>query len=181
MKKSFRFALSLLLLGLFVLPAGLSAREKKDYKVQVVIDRGLEGKTQDEQNQLNQVGERLEAYVIEIFKDNGVTATMIPSRDKFDPAVAPYLLIVKMVRYNAGSKATRMVVGFGAGAASLDIHYELFGAEKDPLLTKDHGRGSSRDWTYVCRTLGKDIYKDVDAAISAKKEPSKPAPTEKAK
>lgn len=181
MRKSFHFALLLLLLGLLVLPAGLSAREKKDYKVQEVIDRGLEGKTQDEKNQLNQVGERLEAYVIEIFADNGVTATMIPSRDKFDPATAQYLLTVKMVRYNAGSKAARIVVGFGAGATSLDIHYELFGAEKDPLLTKDHGRGSSRDWTYLCRTLGKDIYKDVDAVISAKKESAKQSPKEPAK
>lgn len=181
MKKSLRFALSLLLLGLFVLPAGLAAREKKDYKVQVVIDRGLEGKTQDEQNQLNQVGERLEAYVIEIFADNGVTATMIPSREKFDPATAQYLLTVKMVRYNAGSKAARMLVGMGAGATSLDIHCELFGTEKDPLWAKDLGRGSSRDWTYLCRTLGKDIYKEVDAVISAKKVPTKESPKEPAK
>jgi len=181
MKKSLCFTLSLLLLGLVVSPVGLFAREKKSYKVQVVIDRGLEGKTDDQKNQLNQVGERLEAYVIEIFADNGVTATMIPSRDKFDPVAGQYLLIVKMVNYNPGSKAARMLVGLGAGATSLDLHYELFGAEKAPLLSKDHGRGSSRDWTYLCRTLGKDIYKDFDAAISPKKEPAKESAKEPAK
>ena len=128
MNTTLRVVLSSLLLGLFVVPDSLSAREKnKNYKVQVLFDRGLEGKTEDEKNQLNQVGERLEAYVIEIFADNGVSAVKIPSRDKFDPATGQYLLTVKMVRYNPGSKAARILVGMGAGATSLDLHYELFG------------------------------------------------------
>ncbi len=173
MKNTLRLALAVLLFGLIAFPAAVHARGKRDYTVSVVFDRGLDGKTQDQQNQLNQVGERLEAYVLEIFGDNGVKAEKIASREVFDPAKTHYLLTIRMVNYNPGSKAARMLVGLGAGATSLDIHYELFSADKTQLLAKDHGRGSSRDWTYVCRTLGKDIFKDVDAAIVPKKEPAK--------
>jgi hypothetical protein len=173
MQKSLLAILLVLSLGLLVSPVELFAREKKAYNVQVFFDRGLDGKTDDQKNQLNQVGDKLEAYVLEIFADNGVTATKIPSRDKFEPAEGRFLMTVVMKNYNPGSKAARIIVGMGAGATSLDLHCELFGAAKDPLWAKDLGRGSSRDWTYLCRTLGKDIFKEVDAVVSSKKEPAK--------
>jgi len=75
---------------------------------------------------------------------------------------------VKIIKYNPGSKAARMLVGFGAGSASLDLRFEVYGEGPQPLLVKDHGRGSSRDWQFVCRTLSKDLVKFMGEALKAK-------------
>ena len=174
MKQVLRVTLSVLLLGLMILPTGLFGREKdKGIKVQLLFDRGLEGKTADQKTQLNQLSDYFEKCVAEIFTNNGVPAGVITSRNQFDPASGQYLLTVKTVNYNPGSKAARMMVGLGAGATSLDIHFELFGSDKTPLLAKDHGRGSSRDWKYLCKALGKDMLDAVEAAVTPKKEPAK--------
>ena len=158
------------LLGLLVFSANAFAEGKvKTGAIQVLFDRGLEGKTDAQKTQLNQVGDYFESYFCRLFTEAGYTVTKITSRDQFDPASGQYLLTVKTVNYNPGSKAARILVGMGAGVTTLKIHYELFGADKDALIAKDQERGSSRDWQFLCKTLSKDTLKEVKTAFETKK------------
>jgi hypothetical protein len=59
------------------------------------------------------------------------------------------------------------MVGFGAGSASLDTHYELIGPEKQPILTKDHGRASSKDWDNICRRLNQDMLVVISQTLAS--------------
>jgi hypothetical protein len=43
----------------------------------------------------------------------GYSARQIDSRSEFDPSSGEYLLPVKVIKYNPGSKAARILVGFG--------------------------------------------------------------------
>ena len=89
--------------------------------------------------------------------DFGYETQQIASPDAFTPGEATYLLIIKVVNYNPGSKAARMLVGFGAGSAALDTHYDLITSDKQTIFSKDHGRASSKDWRNICRRLNKDM------------------------
>lgn len=62
------------------------------------------------------------------------------------------LLIVRYDVYNPGSTAARMVVGFGAGAASLDISLSLCKDGKEVQGWKD-GCGTSQHWSRLINTL----------------------------
>lgn len=175
MKSSILLSLSLGLAGFLALANIVSgAPEKKPVTIQVLFDRGLEDKTEDQKNQINQLSDYFEKDFCELFaKADGFSVMRVTSRDQFDPASGQYLLTVKTVRYNPGSKAARMMVGLGAGATSLDVHYELFGADAQPIVAKDHGRGSSRDWKYVCKALNKDLLAAVKTALAGRSEPAK--------
>ena len=52
------------------------------------------------------------------------------------------LLVVRYVRYNPGATAARIIVGFGAGAASLDVSCELLDGDRQ-LLAWEDGCGTS--------------------------------------
>lgn len=125
--------------------------------LQVYVDRGLEGKTPDQQNQHNQLGEYMELNLREMAADFGYETQQIASPDAFTPGDATYLLSIKVVNYNPGSKAARLLVGFGAGSASLDTHYDLIATDHQAIFSKDHGRASSKDWRNICRRLNKDM------------------------
>jgi len=139
----------------------------KKITIQVLSDRGItEGMPQDMVDQRNQLGQWMENDLIDILKDAGYEAAVIQKREEFKAEAGKYLLAVKIVKYNPGSKAARMVVGFGAGAASLDTHYDLFGDAADPILAKDHGVGSGRDWNYCARKLNEDMTKAVSDKLA---------------
>lgn len=55
------------------------------------------------------------------------------------------LLVVRYVRYNPGATAARIIVGFGAGAASLDVTHALYDGDKS-ILTWTDGCGTSEHW-----------------------------------
>lgn len=68
----------------------------------------------------------------------------LKTRDEFEPREGRYLLTTKNVRYNPGSRMARALIGFGAGFASVDIHYEFYGVEPQPLRAWDDGASSGR-------------------------------------
>ena len=79
--------LSVLLLGLvMVAPRAFAEGKGKLGAIQVLFDRGLEGKTEEQAKQYNQVGEYFEPYFIKLFTKGGYTVTKIASRDQFDAA-----------------------------------------------------------------------------------------------
>lgn len=133
----------------------------------IAFDRGLDGKTEDEQNQLNQLGEWMENDLVRMAGQGGYDARLVGPGEQLELGPGHYLLTIAVVKYNPGSKAARMLVGFGAGSASLDVHYELRGAGAAPLLADDHGRASSKDWNYVARKVNQDIMIAATQAIEA--------------
>jgi len=136
------------------------------YSIAVLSDRGITPDLDpDRGNQYNQVGAWMEQDLLRTLKRAGYTARMIDTRNEFSAQPGEYLLQVRIVRYNPGSKAARMLVGFGAGATSLDTHYELYGASSNPLLAEDHGVGSSIDWYQVVQKLNQQMVDAVSRKL----------------
>jgi hypothetical protein len=103
----------------------------------------------------------------------GFKAREITARDQFKAGPDEYLLTIKIVKYNPGSKAARIVVGFGAGSCSLDLHYDLFGTEKDPVLSKDDGVGSGLEWTRCIRKLNENMLTAINGKLASLGQPVK--------
>lgn len=82
-----------------------------------------------------------------------------PSQNTGAATDAP-LLIIRYEAYNPGSSAARMWVGYGAGAASLDISMTLGKAGKEVQTWKD-GCGTSQHWSRIINTLDDRLSKRV--------------------
>lgn len=138
-------------------------------KIFLLSDRGDPKTMTDQQfNQRNQVHAWMERDLIKILNKGGYEASLVRNRGEYKPGPGRYLLSVKIVSYNPGSKAARMFVGFGAGVTSLNNHYELFGKAKKPILAYDDGVGSSRDWKNCARKLNKNAIKRVSEKLRQK-------------
>ncbi|WP_432821979.1 DUF4410 domain-containing protein [Trichloromonas sp.] len=137
------------------------------YSIAVLSDRGITPELgPDRSNQYNQVGEWMEQDLLRTLKKAGYNARLVNSRREFAGGPGEYLLTVRIERYNPGSKAARMLVGFGAGATSLDTHYELYSAKSQPLLAEDHGVGSSIDWYQVVQKLNQQMVDAVSRKLA---------------
>lgn len=66
------------------------------------------------------------------------------------------LLIVRYERYNPGKTAARIIIGFGAGAASLDISCELLDGDQS-LLAWEDGCGTSEHWQRLVNKLNDNM------------------------
>ncbi|PLX84296.1 MAG: hypothetical protein C0617_08545 [Desulfuromonas sp.] len=120
----------------------------------ILTDRGITADMDEKQvQQLNQIGNYMDKQLLRLAQKSGYQANLISSRDQFTKASGEYLLSVTIKKYNPGNKAARMLIGFGAGAVSMDTHYELFGKGAEALLANDDGVGSSRDWYFVVNKL----------------------------
>ena len=122
--------------------------------------------------QLNQISSWMENDLISILQKTGYAATRIE-----DPSTPPgpgrLVLRVAITDYNAGSKAARMLVGFGAGAAVLRTHFELLGdATPGPLVAGDPDVGSGRDWRNSARKVNLQTADTVNARISQLQGPA---------
>ena len=96
----------------------------------------------------------------------GYSASLAQSRKNYRPSAGEYLLTEKILKYNPGNVGLRIGIGFGAGAASLDVHYEFYGKNKKTILSDDHGVGSSRNWTYCAEKINKDIIARIENALN---------------
>ena len=110
----------------------------------------------------------MEPNLVQWLRDAGYATEVVPAKEAFTPAPGKYLLTVKIVNYNPGSKAARMLVGFGAGSGSLDVRYELMADPTQPIHVREHGRASSRDWQPVCRRINKDIVEDITNKLNSR-------------
>ena len=114
----------------------------------------------------NEVGEYMENHIISIFNRAGYDAKLIRKPDEFTPGKNKYLININITSYNPGSTAARMLVGFGAGATSLDIQYNLLCESEKPLLDTKDGVGSSRSWQVCVIKLNENILKNVTNKIN---------------
>ncbi len=141
-------------------------RESPKATIYVVTETGASPLSDVEAKQREQVRSFLERDLVNVLSRRGrYQARVMRSRGEFTGRPGEYLLRVQIVKYHAGSKAARIVVGFGAGAASLDISYELYGEGANPILTGSDGVGSSRDWRNCARKLNERLLTAVMATL----------------
>ncbi len=131
-------------------------------QINILLDPGSNAR------EYRQMGTRMERDLKNVLEKRGhYQAPILRTRDEFKQGKGDYLLTVKIVRYNAGSKAARIVVGFGAGTCSMDIHYELIGPQGNTLLSKDDGCASGLDWQRLARKLNENILAAIQTRLSA--------------
>jgi Domain of unknown function (DUF4410) len=136
-------------------------------KVAVILepDRNLTGLEEARANQVNQLADFQEGDLLSLLLKAGYE----PARAT-DAAAQPgpgrYVLKTKIVKYNPGSAAARMWVGFGAGAASIDFHYDLLGPDGSLYTQGDMSVGSGRDWRKAARKVNIDTVRAVNARLA---------------
>ena len=138
------------------------------YTIYVMTSTGsIQGLDAQEYKQREQVREYMEKEMISLLsKRGGFKAQAVRRQSEFRGALNEYLLSIQIVRYDAGNKATRMLSGYGdAGAASLDIRYEIYGSSPTAILSTPDGVGSGRDWNYCVRKLNENMLKAITAKI----------------
>ncbi len=133
----------------------------------VLVDRNTnKNMTDGEVKNRDQIGDWMDEDLVNLLEKKGYTTRLIRNRSEFKHAAGAYLLSVRITNYNPGSKAARMFVGYGAGAASMNTHYELYGSGASPILSDDLGVGSGRDWRNVIRKLNEQTIKAVSEKLS---------------
>ncbi|MDP2275210.1 MAG: DUF4410 domain-containing protein [Archangium sp.] len=114
-----RTLLAVSLLGLTACASQRAVRapDGSPYTVEIYFDRNSELVNRD---QVAQVVGFMEPDLHSILLAAGYKLVMSSNPETFVPGPNRFLLIVKVVDYKPGSKAARMLVGFGAGALVLD-------------------------------------------------------------
>lgn len=166
------FAIGLLLTSALVFSCGGrtgSAPKNADgsrVAIMLFTDRGITpDMAPDRVAQLDQLASWMENDLLSILDNAGYAGTRVA-----DPATQAgpgrYVLRVTVKNYSAGSKAARMLVGFGAGGVVLDTHFELFGEAPGALVIGDPSVGSGRDWTNAARKVNLQTVQAINARLN---------------
>lgn len=134
--------------------------------VKVLIIENFKGLTEQQIQQHRQVNAYMGKNMVRWLNKYGYSASLAKSRKDYRPSAGEYLVTEKILKYNPGNVGLRIGIGFGAGAASLDVHYEFYGKNKKAVLADDHGVGSSRNWTYCAEKINKDIIARIGNALN---------------
>ena len=136
--------------------------------IMVFFDRTLPPETPPEKaQQLQQVQDWMEPDLLGLLRNAGYEAASIQAVDAAG-ASAPgrYTLRVQVLNYNGGSKAARMFVGWGAGSARLDAHFELLGPNAQSYVSGSPGVSTSRaNWEHVARKVNEEIVASVNLRL----------------
>ncbi|MDP1822263.1 MAG: DUF4410 domain-containing protein [Archangium sp.] len=160
--------LAFVLLGLTTSCASQRAARAPDgspYTLEVFFDRNSALKNAD---QVAQVVEFMEPDLRNILEDTGYVVVPSSNPEAFVPGPGRFLLIIRIVNYNPGSKAARMLVGFGAGSLVLDTQHLLYSGPGQIILQSAGSVGSARDWNYAARKINQQVTREVNGALSAR-------------
>jgi len=125
-----------------------------------------------EEGKPNEMEQRQYAYRLELrnymekelprrFARCGFDVHIIRQRSEYIGSIAGrHLLVVHYDSYNPGSTAARIAVGFGAGAASLDMSMTLFQGDTAALSWKD-GCGTSEHWSRIINKLDENMARKL--------------------
>jgi hypothetical protein len=163
------FLVAVFIIG-FVCPAG-AAEKSAQTTIYVLFDNGVNaGLSARQAKAQSQIADYMDDDLVRVFgryAKAGYDAQLIEKRQDFKPESGNYLLTVKIIDYNPGSKAARIIVGYGAGGVSLKIHYELSDGVKT-ILTKDDGVYSGIEWTRAGRKLNENMAKAITNKLGNK-------------
>jgi hypothetical protein len=137
----------------------------KRLAVLVYMDRTVAPETPaDKVSQLQEVADFMEPDLLTLLRDSGYDAA-VASGDS-QPAEGQYKLNVQITDYNGGSKAARMFVGFGAGAARLQSHFELFGPNGASYTSGSPGSSTGKtSWQRTARKVNQEIVSAVSVRL----------------
>jgi hypothetical protein len=132
----------------------------------VFLDPGIGAETPaDKAAQLNQLADWLGADLVDILRGTGYDASLIASKD-VPTDVGRYILHTTITNYDAGNRAARAFVGFGAGAARLETEFELLGPGGKVYVKGVPSAGTSRaDWKHVGRKINLETVDTVNARL----------------
>lgn len=134
--------------------------------IMVFTDRGIQpDMPPDRVAQIDQMAEWMENDLLAILDKTGYAAARVVDPNT-QPGPGRFVLRVTVKNYSAGSKAARMLVGFGAGAVVLDTHFELFGPAPGALVIGDPSVGSGRDWTNAARKVNLQTVDAVNTRLN---------------
>jgi hypothetical protein len=164
MSKTFTLLCSLALLALPSCAGQRAARaaDGSAYTLEVYFDRNSAAKNTE---QIGQVVSFMEPDLREILQSTGYQVVQSTNPEAFVPGPNKFLLIIKIVNYNPGSKAARMLVGFGAGSLVLDTQHLLYSGPGQLLFQGTGSVGSARDWEYAARKINQQVTKEVTNAL----------------
>ena len=128
--------------------------------VVLTLDGDLSGQTDDQKRELAGVIKWMDRDIIANLKRSGFNAVLIKDMKEYKPAMGK-LLVVDVEDFNAGNRAARAFVGFGAGAASLDLSYRLLDEQGAVIIEWQDGVGSSKGGTYCAQTLNRNTIEKV--------------------
>ncbi len=127
-------------------------------RIAVVVDPGLTAAMDGKAiAQYQQVADFMREDLILRLQRQGYKVERLKQSSDFTQGQGQRLLAVKIERYNPGSKAARIIVGMGAGSASLNISYSVTAETGRTLVSTTDGVGSSRGWSFCCHTLNERL------------------------
>jgi Domain of unknown function (DUF4410) len=137
----------------------------KRLAVLVFMDRTLAPETPAEKaTQMAEVADFMEPDLLAVLRDSGYDAAVVAGAAQ--PVEGQYTLKVQITEYNGGSKAARMFVGFGAGAARLESHFELIGPNGTSYTQGSPGASTGRtSWQRVVRKVSQEIVAAVNVRL----------------
>lgn len=134
-------------------------------KISVLSNRGNPKEMESTQwKYRNEVGSYMETDLINRLNRSGYDAKLIESASEYAAGTDSYLISMEITSYNPGSSAARIVVGFGAGSCSLDMHYVVKNGSNVLQDWKD-GIGTSGDWRRLPRALDDKLVRKLNAEL----------------
>ncbi len=122
--------------------------------------------TADQVADLKRVGTWMDRDIIKQLTRAGYKARLLKSKSDFKGP--GHLLIIDVDKYNPGNRAARAFVGFGAGAASLDLDYKIMNSQKKQVGEWKDGVGSSKGGTYCAQTLNRNAIGQLQIKLENK-------------
>ena len=174
MKKQLIMVIAFLAIGLIMgfAYSAVAAENNNPATISILFDNGvtasLDARQAKSQAALSDWMDKDLVRVFARYAKAGYQAKLIEKRQDFTPRPNNYLLTVKITDYNPGSRAARIVVGFGAGGVSIKIHYELLAEGTNSILSKDDSVYSGREWMVAGRKLNENMAKVVTGQLKSK-------------
>ena len=118
----------------------------------LTLDGNLPDQTADQKTELKIVMDWMDKDIIKNLNRSGFNAILIKSKKSYKKNMGN-LLVITVDDFNAGNRALRTFVNFGAGGSSLDLDYKLYNQSGKKIKSWKDGVGSSKGGTYCAQTL----------------------------
>ena len=154
-------SLSFLLAGCASAPPAPKGADGKAIALEVSVDGGWDQVDTDNPNQVsqrNQLVNYIKSETVSQLSHSGYEARLLDSSKGLTPGARE--LHLRVDNYNPGSAAARMLVGLGAGAATLDMS-AVYKDGGTVLLKTQKSVASGRDWRKIVRKINIEIMQEM--------------------
>lgn len=131
----------------------------------LTLNGDLPNQTKDQEVELSRIISWMDRDILKNMKQTGYNAILIKDIKDYKQNSSK-LLVISVDNFNAGNRAARAFVGFGAGASSLDLNYNLLDEKGGELLAWKDGVGSSKGGTYCAQTLNRNAINKITTFLN---------------